>query len=254
LELVVLGSGTSVPLSGRRPPAHLVRSSTASLLLDCGSSASTGLAEQGVGLGQLGAILLTHLHLDHTGELAPILFALSNPKGPRREHDLVVHGPAGTAAHLAGLEALYGRWVRPLGVSPRAVELAPGDSVELGPFRATAFEAVHSSGSLAYRIEGDDHALAFSGDSGPCEGLVAAARGTDLFLCECAAMLSEEEGRACGHLWAEEAGRIAAEAGCARLVLTHVYGGVPEGDLVEAARRSYAGPVEVARDGAVYPT
>jgi ribonuclease BN (tRNA processing enzyme) len=252
MNLVILGSGTSVPRARRRAPAHLLRSGTETLLLDCGSGSSTALAEQGVSLGELGGILLSHLHLDHTAELAPILFALSNPKGPRRSQDLVIHGPAGTASALAGLEGLYGKWVRPLGVAARAVELSPGESVRLGPIRATALEAVHAKGSLAYRAEADGRVLAYSGDSGPCAGLLAAARGADLFLCECAAGLSEEEGRANGHLWAEEGGRLAAEAGCARLLLTHVYEDVAEADLVEAARRRYRGPVELARDGGVY--
>ena len=45
--------------------------------------------------------------------------------------------------------------------------------------------------------------------------------------------------------------RIAAAARAGRLVLTHLLPTEEDGELAEAARREYAGPVIVARDGIV---
>ena len=64
--------------------------------------------------------------------------------------------------------------------------------------------------------------FAFVMDTGWCEGAVELARGVDLLVCESTFLSSEEElARAYRHMTARDAGRLAAEAGARRLVLTH---------------------------------
>jgi ribonuclease Z len=61
-----------------------------------------------------------------------------------------------------------------------------------------------------------------TGDTRPCNGTLEAARGADLLVHE-ATFGDEEAERAVetGHSTAREAGKLAARAGCRRLVLTH---------------------------------
>lgn len=59
-------------------------------------------------------------------------------------------------------------------------------------------------------------------DTAWCDGALALADDVDLLLCESTFLSSEEDlAAAAGHLTAAQAGRLAAEAGARRLVLTH---------------------------------
>src|SRR5512145_928877 len=83
-----------------------------------------------------------------------------------------------------------------------------------------------------------------SGDTRPCEGTVAAARGADLLVHD--STFGDAEGdraRETYHSTAREAGRVAREAGAARLVLTHLSTRYDRdfAPLAEQAREEYAG-------------
>ncbi len=96
--------------------------------------------------------------------------------------------------------------------------------------------------------------VAISGDSRPCAGTVEAARSADLLVHE-ATFGDAEEARAreTGHSTAREAGRVAREAGVARLALTHLstrYDADPSPLLAQAAEE-YQGELLVVHDGLV---
>ena len=65
--------------------------------------------------------------------------------------------------------------------------------------------------------------LAYSGDSGPDEGLAELARDADLFVCEATLVDgdAQKEGVPRGHLSPEEAERAFTMARAKRLLLTH---------------------------------
>jgi ribonuclease BN (tRNA processing enzyme) len=88
--------------------------------------------------------------------------------------------------------------------------------------------------------------VCFSGDSGPCSGLERAARGADLLICECS-LLEDEEVE--GHMRASDVGRLAASAGCGRVILTHIYEHIERSQPVQRVRQLYSGPVDLAEDG-----
>jgi ribonuclease Z len=92
-----------------------------------------------------------------------------------------------------------------------------------------------------------------TGDTRPCPGTVEAGRGADLLVHDSTFGDAEEaRARETMHSTAREAGRVAREAGAARLVLTHLstrYDREPE-VLVAQAREEHA-EVSVAHDGLV---
>jgi ribonuclease Z len=93
-----------------------------------------------------------------------------------------------------------------------------------------------------------------TGDTRPCPGTVAAARGADVLVHDCT-FGDNEQARAeeTKHTTAREAARVAREAGVRRLVLTHLSTRYDRewGALVEQAREEYQGPLDVASDGMV---
>ncbi|MFB9831627.1 ribonuclease Z [Actinoallomurus acaciae] len=94
--------------------------------------------------------------------------------------------------------------------------------------------------------------VAFVMDTRLCEAINPLADGVDLFVVESTfldadAKLAEEY----GHLTARQAGRIAADAGVRRLVLTHFserYGTDDERRFTEEAAAAYGGDIVTARD------
>ena len=132
-----------------------------------------------------------------------------------------------------------------------AVEAAVGRLLDGMAEQGADGSPVDFMDAFAFRLEHGGRSLVYSGDTGESPALVELARDTDLFLCE-AAYLDGRDTYQAVHLNGREAGEHATAAGARRLVLTHI----PPWTDAERNRRdaaaTYAGPVELARAGAVY--
>jgi ribonuclease BN (tRNA processing enzyme) len=91
----------------------------------------------------------------------------------------------------------------------------------------------------------------YGADSAPNEALVRFADGTDLLMIEATLPQAEEEGPR-GHLTAAEAGEHGSKAHVRRLVLTHISDELDEQWARTEAENAFGGPVDVAREGAVF--
>lgn len=245
MELIVLGSGSSVPHWKRGSAGYLVSGGGRTILVDVGLGTLQKLATLRIPLAEPDAAAFTHLHLDHTAELAPLLFALRNP-GIGRTKTLTLLGAPGFREFYIRLLGTYGVWVEPLDY-PLEIKEIDGHPVPLGGLTLRAFPVSHSPQSVAYRVEdpSDGKTIAFSGDTDVCEGLVEAVRGADLAVIEC----SFPDGRkAEGHLTPGEAGEIASRSGAKRLLLTHFYPECDGEDIFGQCRKRYAGEILLAED------
>jgi ribonuclease BN (tRNA processing enzyme) len=252
MRVTVVGCSGSLP--GPLGPAscYLVEADDFRLVVDLGSG-SLGPLQHHWAVGDIDAVLVTHLHPDHCMDLLPLYVA-------RTYHPSVdssvgmqvipVHAPAGAATHLA---RAYGK-AEPPGLTGRFdfVDWSPGPR-RIGPFTVTAAQMVHPVPNWAVRIEHQGAVLAYSGDTGATDALVELARDADLALFESAfEEVRDVDAPKDVHLTGGEAGEHATRAGARRLVLTHLPPwNEPEVSLA-AARSSYSGPVEVAFPGATY--
>jgi ribonuclease BN (tRNA processing enzyme) len=122
---------------------------------------------------------------------------------------------------------------------------------ELGPFRLRFERVNHPVPTHAVRVTAAGRSLAYSGDTGPSEGLVAVAEGADLLLCEA----SFADGAANPpnlHLTGTQAGEHAAKAGAGRLLVTHVPPWIDAARARDDAAAAFAGPTELATAGSRY--
>jgi ribonuclease BN (tRNA processing enzyme) len=132
-------------------------------------------------------ILLSHLHGDHFGGVP--FFIMEAQYVLRRRKPLVVAGPPGLEARIfEAMEVLFpdsSQTHRPFTLE--FVELSDETATTVDTLMVTPYSVVHPSGAPSYalRIALGDKVLAYSGDTEWTEALIPAARGADLFLCEC---------------------------------------------------------------------
>ena len=249
LRLTVLGSGTSVPHARRSSSAHWVEAAGGSLLLDISGPALHRMAEEGCDWPNLGAIWVSHFHLDHVGGLAPFLFGTKYaPDMQGRERPLVIYGPRGTRRLLQRFDEAggYKLFEQPFPLEVR--EVAPRAEFEVfAGLRAETFSTPHTSESLAVRLtDADGASLVYTSDTGPTDALAGFARAASLFLMECSFFRSKPVST---HLELADAMRLARESGARRCMLAHLY---PEWDGVDIeaeARLLWDGETIEARDG-----
>jgi ribonuclease BN (tRNA processing enzyme) len=206
--------GSWLVLLGTRggPGIDLTRSQTASALvidgqpylIDCGYGALHQLVASHVGYLQLDTVFFTHLHDDHTGDLAALLsYQWTNGKITPTS----AYGPYGTErmvraaldffrANLEIRRVDEGRSVdadaqfhgHDVLASATPVQVFKDDRVTVTavenahfPARATARMPYRS---LALRFDTKDRSIVFSGDTAYSQNLVRLARNADLLVCE----------------------------------------------------------------------
>jgi ribonuclease BN (tRNA processing enzyme) len=213
VQLDVIGSSPAWPNPGGACSGYLV---DGRLLLDCGPGVLARLREREP-WPTVEAIAITHLHLDHWGDLIPWVWA--NLYGPGRQGVRLWLPPGAgdalrpTLAQL-GNEDMFER-------AFEVEEYEAGRSFSIDGLRVTAEPVLHYDiDAHAFRVEGGN-VLTYSGDTAPCEALDRLANDADLFVCEATLEHGEDEGDLRGHLSADEAIAIAERAGVKRLLLTH---------------------------------
>lgn len=237
MKLTVLGGHGTIPAPGGACSGYLLEHDGFRLWMDAGNGTLGKLLEHWE-IGDVDAIWISHAHADHCADLYPFFF-----------HTYVtgrtvpVFAPSGVRDRMSGL------------VGPDSLEafrtrlgwrdVDPGFVGEVGPFRVQGFGAQHSAPNTVLRLEAGGKTLTYTGDTGPHEDLVPAARGADLFLCE-ASWVDPSQAFAPIHLLARQAGEIAAQAAVGQAVLTHVWA-VNDPDRVQAeAAAAYDGPIALA--------
>ncbi len=219
MRLQFLGSGDAFGSGGRLQTCLRLSGAGSPLLIDCGASSLIALKRAGADPGEIGWVLLSHLHGDHFGGLP---FLILDGQFSRRTRPLVIAGPAGIRQRVeAAMEVLFPgstRVTRRFAVE--FVELSEGLASPVGPARVTVFGVLHASGgpSHALRVEYGGKVIAYSGDTEWTENLVVAAGAADLFVCE--AYTFERKIRY--HLDYRTLQQHLPRIGCRRVILTHM--------------------------------
>jgi ribonuclease BN (tRNA processing enzyme) len=250
MKLTVIGCSGSFP--GPESPAscYLLEADhdgrSWRVLLDLGSGA-LGYLQRFIDPLTLDAVLISHLHPDHYFDLSGLYVLWKYHPGGARPR-IPVWGPEGIAKQAS---RAYGLRKEP-GMSAEFTFCEYDDRpVRLGPFVIRVETVAHPIRAYGLRIEAGGAVLAYSGDTGPCQGLVDLAAGADLLLAE-AAFVEDPANPSDLHLTGREAGAAAAQAGVGRLVLTHIPPWHDPAVTFAEAQETYAGPLDLARTGATY--
>jgi len=221
VRLTVVGCSPAWPNPGGAQSGYLVEADGRSALLDCGPGVLGRLRSASL-WPEPDAIVITHFHLDHWGDLVPwvwgALYLRGRQQDPRRPVLWVPPGGIATLAHFGGMLGFVDMFERVFELA----EYAPGIEFDAGGFAVTATRVPHYTlDAYALRVAAEERTLLYSGDSGPAAQLVDAARGADLLLCEATLYSADVERDLRGHLTLEEACATFEASGASRLLLTH---------------------------------
>lgn len=243
-ELLILGSGTGLPHPKRNPPAYLLNIEGKNILLDSGAGTLQRLIEYDITYQDIDYLFYSHLHPDHTLDLVSILFAAKNPRNLRKK-DLIIIGPNELEDFYNKLLSLYGKSILP--ESYKIVFRKMEDNeLDLGICKIVSRVLEHTDKSIGLRIELKNGAsLAYSGDTDYCENIVTLSKDTDVLILECS---FPDEFRVKGHLTPSLAAKIASEANCKRLILTHFYPICDSYPILKECREYFKGKVILAKD------
>ena len=257
--VILLGTQGGPGVSTTRgQTASVVMAGGQAYLMDCGYGTVRALVEAGLRLNDVNTVFVSHLHDDHTADLAALL-ALKWTGGNTNPPPAAVYGPYGTKAMVEGALAFFkanteirivdeGRTVRAETLyaghdvaAPKITQVFRDEHVTVLAVENTHFPDRAKEKmlyrSFSYRFNAADRSIVFSGDTAYSTNLVELARGADVFVCEIngtprpaapanGAPAPESIARhvAETHSSPEEVGRMASEAKVKTLVLYHMVG------------------------------
>src|ERR687896_125125 len=262
MRLTVLGKSPSWQDAGGACSGYLIEEDDTAVLVDCGNGVFAKLREH-IDYVDVSAVLLSHLHADLFLDLVPFAYALTSAP---RQQPVPVHrwpgtdNPARPELHVPhGGRETFRRVVGAWGnddLIEKAFDLREYDELDritIGPVTVRFQGVPHFTDTYAMRLSSSNGAgqIVYGADCSPTDALTDFASGSDLLLIEATLPRPERTGDR-GHLTPREAGEHGRAAGVRRLVLTHISDELDSEWAREEAASAFQGPVEMAREGAVY--
>jgi ribonuclease Z len=287
LHVVLCGTGSPILDATRASACVAVLAGGEFVLIDTGPGSWRKVASNNLPTQAVSAILLTHFHSDHIGDLGETLM---QTWAAGRGKPLDVYGPPGVEGVVAGFERAYARdtdyRVAHHGepTMPRAAAGAVARPVilktqteaatvfERNGLKVTAFKVEHDPATPAYgyRLEYRGRAVVITGDTLKSANVAKYATGADLLIHDVLARdlllftatgLEKTNPRRAKllrdisnyHASPREAGEVAAAAKVDTLILTHM---VPppnnstiEQSFLRGVGEVFSGKVVIAKDG-----
>lgn len=247
MKLTVVGCSGSFPGPDSAASCYLVeaphRGDVFHVVLDLGSGA-LGALQNHVDLGDIDAILLSHLHADHCLDLCGMyVVSRYRPQGPLGR--IPVYGPAGTARRMAN-----GYDIDPDPGMSREFDfrLFPKEEFQLGPFTLVAQEVQHPVTAYALKVSDGESTFVYSGDTAACGPLESLAADCDLLLAE-ASFMEGDDNPPCLHMTGREAAQLAERSRAGQLVLTHIPPWHDRQQVLAEAQPHFTGEVLLAEPG-----
>lgn len=279
VALLGVKGGPAIRTGSMMPTSMLLTLAGRQIVVDCGLGVTRGLVDQGLALKDLDLIFITHLHSDHYLELGPLLHTawcagLMTPVtiyGPSGLHDYWRHFCSAMRFDIDLRQEDEGRPDLEALVDIQTVTDASEISRDEITVSALTTDHPPLEECFAYRFNAGGNSVVFSSDTAYMPALADFARGADLLIHEAmlanavdalVARVGNGDDRLKRHLlrshtMAEDAAKIATQAGVKALALNHL---IPsddpdftEDDWNAAVAPHWSGPLHIGKDGMVIP-
>jgi ribonuclease BN (tRNA processing enzyme) len=274
-RLILLGTGGGPrPRKASSAAAQVIIVNDAAYVVDCGDGVARQLVMANVPLANIKSIFITHHHSDHNADYGNLLL-LAWTAGLNHRVDSWGPPPLQRMTRLFFEMSSYDIKVRIADEGrPPLVPLVHAHEVRTGGLlmqdenvKVTAALVNHPpvSPAFGYRFDTAERSIVISGDTTPTKSLIDLARGADVLVHDALFepaidrmvarvphAKSLKQSILSHHTSAEDAGRVAREAGVKMLVLSHL---IPPDDprvtaqmWADAARRNFDGEIVVGTD------
>lgn len=218
-RVTIVGSGTSAPQPETPASGILVETASTAILIDCGQGVIRGMMPIR-DPRDIDAIVVGHLHADHYIDIVSLRYLLPWDGFTGGRVPLLL--PPGGRARMEELAAAISERVGFFDHVFDVREYDPASELTIGDLEVGFLPGRHYVPAWGCRLrDAAGHRIVVSGDTGPNEGLVEAARGADLFIVEATLLEPGEDDPARGHLTLDEAIGIGRVARVGRTVLVH---------------------------------
>ncbi len=214
MKLTILGCNGPFAAPGGACSSYLVEHEGARVLLDCGPGALSRL--EGIcSIGELDAIVLSHLHFDHISDIFSGVYNLQQLKAAGSLAApiplLLPDEPQAVRALIGGFDML----------SLDALH-ASGKAYRVGGMELLFLPVRHPLPAFAVRIAAGGRTLVYTGDTNTCAGLDAFCAGADMLLCDIG-LARAQWSEGAPHLSAALGGELARDAHVGAMIGTHIH-------------------------------
>ncbi len=220
--LKILGCNGPYPAPGGACSGYLVESDSGrtKLILDLGSGTLSRLMENIASLGEIDAVILSHLHFDHMSDV-PVLGYMLDFSDLETLKLICPETPVEQRKLIKGKFDVY----------------PPADTV-IGEFKIEFVKVRHPVETYAVRLSCDGSVLVYTGDTNECTEISLFCDGADTVLADCG-LSGGDWSKSKPHLSPEKCAELARDAKVRELILTHLSPRYDPEELLDEAQHIF---------------
>ena len=244
IKIVVVGSGTAIPVKDHSPASILIQAHNFSTLLDLGPGALSKLPLYNIDILTVENIFLTHFHPDHSLDLATLFLIFDYNISQLQNKIFNLTGPTGIKNFTENFIQLF----PDVSIHAELIHFheMSEDKINFKGCRVSSILSGHTLNSISYRMEFDNATIVYTSDCVYSKKLENFCSNADLLITEC----SYPEGWVTtDHLTSKEVGLLARNANVSQLIITHLYQPALEVDIQSQIAKNYSGEIRLALDG-----